>query len=68
MLTLDFCHWLQGVLEISDGGLSEQQVARIQLKLDSVFEHEATPHIVEFPDRPVKVHDNLLKREDGARC
>lgn len=44
MNTIDFCFWLQGYFEISDGkALSEKQVKVLQNHLSLVFKHEIDP-------------------------
>ena len=44
MNTIDFCYWLQGYFEISEGKeLSEKQVEIIKNHLNLVFKHEIDP-------------------------
>jgi len=44
MNTIDFCFWLQGYFEISNGGeISKEQAEIIKNHLSLVFKHEIDP-------------------------
>ena len=39
----DFCFYLQGFIEMNDGGLSEDQVQKIKAKLDACLKKQSQP-------------------------
>lgn len=69
MNTIDFCFWLQGYFEISDGkALSEKQVKVIKNHLSLVFKHEIDPLREKETSTPAQILNALHGNDKLIRC
>lgn len=70
MTSRDFCFWLQGYFELSDGGLTLDQVAVVRRHLGLVFAHDIDPSMGPPAHQEAlnKGHGGPPKGEKLIRC